>query len=331
MKRTVVSVLALLLFIVISLGGLFDLVGTPLGSVRVCSAKVRVPKPPQVAAAPKNTTPEDKAPLVEKMAPTDKIASSDLAVFEYRSDAKALSDLSERLTQALSQNTSLRVVHLTEARRRLGPQIDAEVARCDGETRCLSQVGQRLGVKELLLIAVSQLGDVVLALQRIDVTEQRVLGRYADSLVPGQNIEEARMLSWLQQLFPPDIFKRYGQIQVAANVEGAQIYVNSKASGTTPLGTPLQVLAPGNYRILVEKTKFLPFQAAVTVMPDTTVEVSASLLREQKITPWYRRWYLWTGIVFGVAAVSATAVAVKLATDVPPPDTTQVPGTIVFR
>ena len=291
-------------------------------------ARTRSPKPTvQVAAAP---VPSDTVPVKSSL-PIDKPAADGVVVFEYRNDVKALADLPERLFQALTQNTSLRVVNLTEARRRLGPGMDAEVARCDGETRCLSGVGQRLGVREVLLLAVSQLGDVVLAVQRISVNEQKVTGRYADSIVGGQAIDEARILSWLQQLYPPDTFKRYGQIQISANIDGAQVYVNSKASGATPLGDALHVLAPGNYRILVEKAKYLPFQAAITVMPDTTVEVSATLMKEQKQTPWYKRWYVWTGIVAGVGAVAATAVAVKLGTEVPPPDTSQLPGTVVFK
>ncbi|HND10803.1 MAG TPA: PEGA domain-containing protein [Pseudomonadota bacterium] len=293
------------------------------------SARTRTPKPlVQLASAPASTS----EPAQAKAAlPVDKLATDGVVVFEYRNDVKALSDLPDRLSQALVQNTSLRVLQLTEARRRLGAGMDAEVARCDGETRCLSQVGQKLGVKEVLLLAVSQLGDVVLALQRIDVAEQRVTSRYADSLVSGQAIDEPRLLSWLQQLYPPDTFKRYGNIQIAANVSGAQVYVNSKASGMTPLAESLHVLAPGNYRILVEKPKYLPFQAAITVMPDTTVEVSATLASELRQTPWYKRWYLWTGIVLGAGAVAATAVAVKLATDVPPPDTSHLPGSIVFK
>lgn len=291
------------------------------------SLTVAAASQPSDSAASKAALPVDKP--IDKAA--EKAASDGVVVFEYRNDVKALSDLPDRLVQALIQNTSLRVVNLTEARRRLGPGMDADVARCDGETRCLSAVGNRLGVREVLLLAVSQLGDVVLAVQRISVADQKVIGRYADSLVGGQAIDEARILSWLQQLYPPDSFKRYGQIQISANISGAQIYVNSKASGSTPLSEPLRVLAPGNYRILVEKTKHLPFQAAISVMPDTTVEVSATLVSELKQTPWYRRWYVWTGIIAGVGAVAATAVAVKLGTDVPPPDTTQLPGVIVFK
>lgn len=261
-------------------------------------------------------------------------ASGDaVALFEYRNDVKQLADLVERLTLALQQNTSLSVINLVEARRRLGPQVDAEVARCDGETRCLTGVGEKLHAKEVLLLAVSQLGDVVLALQRIDVAEKRVIARYADSLSNGQGVDETRLLGWLQQLYPPEAFKRYGQIRISTDAEGsgAQVYVNAKPKGQTPLAEPLSVLAPGNYRLLIEKPRFLPFQAAVTVMPDTVVEVEARLQREAIQTPWYKRWYVWAGIGAGVAAVAATGLAIYFATDKPPPDMTRVPGTVVIR
>jgi hypothetical protein len=269
------------------------------------------------------------------------VALSDaVAVFEFRNDVQALADLPERLAAALRQNTSLQVIDLGETRRRLGPGIDAEVARCEGETRCLSRVGERLGAREVLLVAVSQLGDVVLALQRIDVAEQKVVARYADSLVAdkspaggdrAQSVDEVRVLGWLQQLYPPETFKRYGRIHITTDVEGAQVYINAKARGQTPLAEPLQVLAPGSYRLLVEKDRFLPFQATLSVMPDTTVEVTARLQHEQRPTPWYRRWYVWGGLGAGVAAIAASAVALKLGLDVPPPDMTRIPGAVVFR
>jgi hypothetical protein len=259
------------------------------------------------------------------------LGAENVALFEYRNDVKQLADLPERLTQALTQNTSLTVIDLLEARRRLGPGVDSEVARCDGETRCLSLVGRKLGAREVLLLAVSQLGDVVMALQRIEVGEQRVVARYADSIVSGQTVDEARVLSWLQQLYPPETFKRYGQIRITTDVEGAQVYVNAKARGKTPLGAPLQVLAPGNYRLLIEKDKYLPFQAAISVMPDSLVEVTARLPREGKEKPLYRRWYVWAGLGAGVAAIVATSVAIRLATDKPPPDTSMVPASVTFK
>lgn len=308
--------------------------GTPAGALangRKAAVKAGAPVPPaRPAAAPVGAPQGESRPVA---------LSNAVAVFEFRNDVQALADLPERMATALQKNTSLQVLDLGEARRRLGPGIDAEVARCEGETRCLSRVGERLGAREVLLVAVSQLGDVVLALQRIDVAEQKVVARYADSLVADkqadraseQSVDEVRVLGWLQQLYPPETFKRYGRIHITTDVEGAQVYVNAKARGQTPLAEPLQVLAPGSYRLLVEKDRFLPFQATLSVMPDTTVEVTARLQHEQRSTPWYRRWYVWGGLGAGVAAIAASAVALKLGLDVPPPDMTRVPGAVVFR
>ena len=274
------------------------------------------------------TAPEAEA----KAEPREQAAArGSVAIIEYRTDARQMSDLPARLGQALAQNTSLQVVSLTDARRRLGASVDAEVAKCNGDTVCLSAIGQQLGVREVLLLAVSQLGDVVLALQRIEVGEHRVIARFADSLVTGQTVDEARVLGWLQQLYPPETFNRYGHIRITTDTEGAQVYLNSKARGKTPLTAPLDVLAPGNYRLLVEKDKFLPFAATLSVMPDTTVEVSAALVLENKPTPWYRRWYVWAGLGAGALAIVASGVAIKLATDQPAPDMSKLPGSIVFR
>lgn len=293
------------------------------------------PSRPDAASPPAESRPDAKADtrLDNRADALRPLASGGdtVAVFEYRNDVKQMSDLPERLVQALRQNTSLQVLTLTDARRQLGAGVDAEVARCDGETRCLSAVGERLRAREVLLLAVSQLGDVVMALQRIDVGERRVVTRYADSIVSGQLVDEARVLGWLQQLYPPEMFKRYGKIRITTDVEGAQVYVNAKGRGKTPLAEPISVLAPGNYRLLVEKDRYIPFQAGVSVMPETTVEVTAHLAAESRPKPWYKQWYTWVGIGGGLAAGAAVGVAVYYATNQPAIDMMHVPGTVVFK
>lgn len=253
-----------------------------------------------------------------------------VAVLERRSGVKVLADLPEQLAQALGRNTSLKVIDPREARRRV-PGLDAEVGRSSADVARMADLGTRLGADEVLLMAVSQLGDVVLALQRIDVRGRKVGARVADSIATEQAVDEARVLGWLQQLYPPETFKRYGLIRVNTNVDGAQVYLNAKARGQTPLREPVQVLAPGNYRLLVEKPRYLSFQAALTVMPDSTAEVTATLTPEVVATPWYRRWYVWA-IVGGVAvAAAATSVAVYYgAFNQPAADKTHVPGVILF-
>jgi hypothetical protein len=312
------------------------LCGALLVSARADALRVRGARPGSARPAAPLSGPK-LAQTAPPMAPARPDAAAapasgdTVAVIEYRNDVKQLADLADRLAEALRQNTSLGVLNLAEARRRLGAGVDAEVARCDGEVRCLSSVGEKLAVKEVLLLAVSQLGDVVLALQRIDTKEQRVVARYADSLSTGVQVDEARLLNWLQQLYPPETFKRYGQMRIVTDVTGAQVYVNAKPRGQTPLSEPLSVLAPGNYRLLVEKDRYLPFQASLTVMPDAVVEVNARLVKENQQQPWYRRWYVWAGVGVGLAAVAATSVAIYYGTSQPPPDMTRLPGVIVIR
>ena len=149
----------------------------PRPRTRAAGAVTKAAPPPAAVPAP------PEAPAIDPGEPANRLSAppaaspppsgvQSVALFEFRNDVKQLADLPERLTQALTQNTSLTVINLAAARRRLGPSVDAEVARCDGETQCLSLVGQRLGATEVLLLAVSQLGDVVLALQRIGVSDQ---------------------------------------------------------------------------------------------------------------------------------------------------------------
>ena len=312
------------------------------------------PRPPAKRAGTAAPLPPlrvaDPAPTPATIAATSNavLADATIAVFEYRTAVAQVADLSDRLSEALQHNTSLKVVDPREGRRRYGVKLDADVAACAGDTACIAAIGAKVGATEVLLFAVSQLGDVVLALQRLDVPNQRVVARLADSLptkasepspsgvvAPAQGplvqVDEARVLGWLQQLYPPEIFKRYGRIAVSSDISGAQVYVNAKPRGQTPLGEPLSVLAPGNYRILVEKPRFLPFQAQLTVMPDTTLAVTARLVPDAPPTPWYKRWYVWAAVGAG-AAIAASSVAVYYGAFYQgPPDMTHIPVGIVIK
>src|SRR6185295_593861 len=97
---------------------------------------------------------------------------------------------------------------------------------------------------DVLLIGVSQLGDVVLAIQRIDSKRGESGARLAESLPADSEPLDDELLGWLRQLYPPDAFLRYGFVQVAADLDGAQVTLNNDAMGTTPIAQPIQVRAP---------------------------------------------------------------------------------------
>jgi hypothetical protein len=238
-----------------------------------------------------------------------------VAVLEYRSGARGGAGIGERLAKLLAANAALEVVSPQDARRRAGAKLDADVARCAGEPMCIGTLGEGLGADEVLLIGISQLGDVVLAMQRIDAKKGVAGARMAESMAPDHQPTDEDMLGWLRQLFPPDVFKRYGGIRILSDLPGATVSINGENQGKTPLGEPLKVRAPGSYKVRVTKPGHVPFEAGIDVMPDGNVEVRATLVREAGRVPWYQRWYVWAAIG-GAVAVAGASVGIYYGTRV---------------
>ncbi len=235
-----------------------------------------------------------------------------VAVLEYRAGARGARDIGLRLGRLLRDTAALNVIDLQEARRKL-PKVDAEVARCGGEAMCVGAIGEQLGANEVLLVGVSQLGDIIIALQRIDAKRGEAGARLAESLPPDAAITDDQALGWLRQLFPPETFRRFGSIAVDADQTGAAVSLNGEPAGKTPLAEPVKVRAPATYKLKVEKSGFVAFQARVDVLPDANVEVHATLVRESKEVPWYKRWYVWAA-VGGALAAGGAATAIYFGT-----------------
>src|SRR5207245_3986920 len=126
------------------------------------------------------------------------------AVLEFRAGVTEARDIGERLASLLEATTSLRVVGPNEARRRLAGHSDAQVARCGGDPACLGEIGRRLGADEVVLIGLSQLGDLIVALQRIRSGSGQVQGRVAESLALGSDPDREALLGILRRLMPPE-------------------------------------------------------------------------------------------------------------------------------
>lgn len=252
------------------------------------------------------------AALLAAAAPARAETRRKVAVLEFRGGVEQAKGLAQRLADRLKKTAALTVLSPIEARQRVA-RIDAEVARCAGDEKCLAHLGASLEVDEVLLVGISKLGDVVLALQRIDVPEQKVAAQLSEVLNPDEEADDKKLGGWLKQLYPPDVFKRYGFIVVTANVEGALVTINGQEKGETPLEGKVRVLAPRSYRVDLAKTGFTPFAARIDVPPDATVEVRAEMAREEGPIPWYKRWWLWAILGAAVAggAIGFTVYALQ--------------------
>jgi len=233
-----------------------------------------------------------------------------VAILEHRTGVTRAADLAARMAAVLARSAALEVVSPEEARRRLGGRLDAQIARCAGDPTCVAHVGEKIKVDEVILVGISQLGDVILALQRISVRTRSVEGRIAEAISPEAEPSDDLLLGYLRRLLPPDDFRRFGGIRVKASVSGAEVTLDGLLRGRTPLAM-LRVEAPRRYQLKVRKSGYIDFDATLDVQPDGMVEVTPDLHRRPSALAWYQRWWVW-GIAAAVAAGTATALALTL-------------------
>lgn len=226
-----------------------------------------------------------------------------VALVEFRSGSAALPEVERRATAIIDTMTSLAVVGADEARRRYGSTLDSDVVACAGEAACIARIGRKLAVDEVLLIGVSEFGDVILTLQRIDTGTGEVAARIAEALAPGADPDDPQLTRYLERLLPRSDFVRWGVIRIDADVDGATVSIGAQVRGTTPL-KPVRVRAPASYDIVLSKTGYNDFRASVEVPPDAIVKVQPTMSRDSDA--WYQNW--WVAAIAGTVVVGAATV-----------------------
>lgn len=230
-----------------------------------------------------------------------------VAVLEYRSGSSALPGIAKRLIGEMTKQTSLQVLGPDQTRTMYGDALDGAIVKCGGEAECIAQIGKKVGAAEVILVGVSELGDVILTMQRIDVSAKRVETRVADSLAASATPSEDQLDGYLARLLAPGDFVRYGVIDIVANLAGANVTVGDEKRGVTPI-QPLKLHAPATYKIRIEKDGFVPFTTKVALPPDGEIKVEADLARKGAGGAWYGHWYVLAGVGLIVAGAAGTAI-----------------------
>jgi hypothetical protein len=233
-----------------------------------------------------------------------------VAVLEYRSGVSRSLDITARLVKLLRRKTSLTVIDLAEARRRMGSQVDAAVANCAGNAACMARLGRRLRVNEVLLVGLSQVGDIIVHVSRILTSTRRVAGRAGLTVSPKQRVDSQRLMDLLTRLLPRPAFRRYGAIRVRCNIGDAKVWIGGKFKGRTPLDGPVDVPAPAEYEVRVRHKGYIAFAAKFRVPPDATITVNANLVPINTVRgpPVYKRWWFWTTVGGSAALIAAGVV-----------------------
>jgi hypothetical protein len=228
-------------------------------------------------------------------------------VLEYRAASSALPGVAARVVAVMTRQTSLAVLGQDQARAMYGDLLDQVLVKCAGEATCVARIGQKLKAAEIILVGVSEMGDVILTMQRIDVVRREVVSRVADSLAAGAAPSDAQLAGYAGRLLPPSDFLRFGVIDIVANLAGAAVTVSGEPRGVTPIET-LKLHAPASYEIRVEKPGYLPFLTRVALPPEGEIKVEALLARRGAEAAWYQHWYVLAAAGVVVAGAGGTAI-----------------------
>jgi len=120
-----------------------------------------------------------------------------VVVLEYRAGSSALRGIANRTVDTLAKQTSLTLLGPDQTRAIYGDHLEQVVVKCAGEAECVAKIGQKVGAAEVILIGVSELGDVILTMQRIAVADRSVQARVADSLASGAPPSDAQLGQYL--------------------------------------------------------------------------------------------------------------------------------------
>ncbi len=263
--------------------------------------------------------------MLASIAHADPDPKRKVSVLEFRSGSSALHGVSQRVYDAMSKQTSLQLMNLDATRTQYGADLDASIVRCAGEANCIAAIGKKVGAHDVVLVAVSELGDVILTIQRIDVARQQAVTRIADSFAPGALPTDDQVNGYLARLLAPNDFVRYGVIDIVANLAGAAVTVGGTDRGLTPI-EPLKLPAPANYEVKVTKEGYEPFSTKIQLPPDGELKVEARLSRMGAGTAWYQKWYVLT--IAGVLVAGTAGTVIYFATRGDPADTVTVGGTL---
>jgi hypothetical protein len=204
------------------------------------------------------------------------------------------------------------------SRRDIDRAITGEARDCTGEDRCLAAIGKRLGVDVIVTGTVGQLGDnYVLTIKAVEVATARPLQKVQSDPLRGQPdelIEGVRVAAY--RLLAPG--QLHGAIQVQTDVVGADVQLDGKPVGKTPLPNNgvIGKLALGKHRLRVAAPSNRPYDdeldvhfqkvspVVVRLVPSTEVIGTGKIVRIER-KPFYS--HTWFIVAAGVAAVGLGA------------------------
>jgi PEGA domain-containing protein len=152
-----------------------------------------------------------------------------------------------------------------------------ELSKCGGETACLCGIGKILKVNKLVTGVIGGLGDdYTFDLKLVDIASCREERRINEALSGREDLLIGAIRRALYKLIVPKLF--VGSMTVEVPVKGAEVLVDDKTVGRTPLPRPISGLRPGSHKLQISKEGFSSFEDTVPVRFQQTTTVKVDLV-----------------------------------------------------
>ena len=248
-------------------------------------------------------------------------------------------NLGQFLCVELSKLDGAQVIAPDDIEAILGKQgIDEALGCGEGSEKCLANIAGSLNVDYIVAGQVGSLtsrtaGDAadgeevsqplseyVVSLKLIDQKAVKVVSRKAMAF-RGPKEELKRAIRTLARQLVGVSGEQNGTIAVSGPVTGAQVFVGEQNIGALPI-KPESPFPAGRMNIRLEKEGYYPWESDVFVQPGEENLIWAQL--EERPSPWFTKWWVWT--LVGVAVAGGATAAVLVLND--PPETGQVDANV---
>lgn len=192
---------------------------------------------------------------------------------------------------------------------------DKTLRECTGEEKCLTTIGGKVGVDVMVAGSVAALGDsYILNIKAVDVKTGKQIRRIESDPLrgsPDELIEAVRVAAY--SLLAPE--QLYGSVYVLSDLVGADVKLDGKSVGKTPLPKSIAKVALGKHQIEVAAKGYLPYQEEIDVRFQKSTRVVVRLAQQQSAVvtgppktvvrpakkPWYTSKWMYVGA--GAAAI----------------------------
>ena len=260
------------------------------------------------------------APTPQEAPVTGPEAALNLKIAVWRFDALGIEpELVARLETLFRMELQRLSKVALPTRRDIERSVTTEQQQCTGEEKCLAAVGKKLGVDIVITGTVGAMGSAyVLNIKAVDTaTAKQVQRIQSDPLrgSPDELIEGMRVAAY--KLLAPQ--QLHGSIQVQTDIVGAEVRLDDKPIGKTPLPN-LGVIAKlplGKHQLRVQAPGYDPFDDEVDVHFQKVARAEVRMLASKDTIgsgridtvhrkPFYSR--TWFIVAVGVASVGLGAL-----------------------